>query len=307
MADLPSPFKTPEGEAEYMAAYEATMRLWPVPYEPVQVRDRFGSTYLVVTGPSDGPPLVMLHCYFTSLTSWVNNIADLSRHYRVYAPDMMGQPGKSVPLEAIRTRGDMAEWLTGVFDRIGVHHADLIGYSYGGLAALNYAICVPERVKRLVLLSPVGGLLNPSKQFYIRGAANTFSGAFLPALTPLIMRSLFHWMFYRPNLQDPRIRPVAECVYNQMVLATKHFRAELLSGKNFVGPFTCTDQELQSVKAKTLLLIGELESLYNVSAALARARRLIPHVDASVIAGAAHDLPVTRAEIVDQRILEFLS
>lgn len=307
MADLPSPFKTPEGEGEYLAAYETTMRLWPVPYEPVQVRDRFGSTHLVMTGPRDAPPLVMLHCYFTSLTSWVNNIADLSRHHRVYAPDMMGQPGKSVPVEAIRTRDEMAEWLTGVLDHVGVRDADLVGYSYGALAALNYAMRAPERVKKLVLLSPVGGLLRPSKQFYIRGAANALSGALLPALAPLTMRSLFHWMFYRPNLDDPGIRPIAECIYNQMLLATKHFRPELLSGKNFVGPFTCTDQELRSVRAQTLLLIGELESFYDASAAAARARRLIPRVDASTIPGAAHDLPVTRAEIVDQRLLDFLS
>lgn len=26
-------FKTPEGQVEYMAAYDATLELWPVPYE----------------------------------------------------------------------------------------------------------------------------------------------------------------------------------------------------------------------------------------------------------------------------------
>lgn len=31
MTNLLSPFESPEGEAEYMAAYEARMRRWPVP------------------------------------------------------------------------------------------------------------------------------------------------------------------------------------------------------------------------------------------------------------------------------------
>src|SRR6266542_1458111 len=92
---LRSPFKSPQGEAEYMAAYDASMCLWPIPYEPMDIRTRFGSTHLVICGPKDAPPLVLLHCFFTSLTNWAYNIADFSRDYRVYALDMMGQPSKS--------------------------------------------------------------------------------------------------------------------------------------------------------------------------------------------------------------------
>ena len=96
------------------------MRLWPVPYDSMKLESRFGSTYIVVCGPTNGPPLVILHCFFTSLTTWVNNIADFSREYRVYAPDMMGQPGKSIPDQPIRTRVEMAEWLTGVLEGCGI-------------------------------------------------------------------------------------------------------------------------------------------------------------------------------------------
>ena len=31
----PSAFKTPEGEAAFLAAYDAAMKLWPVPYEEI--------------------------------------------------------------------------------------------------------------------------------------------------------------------------------------------------------------------------------------------------------------------------------
>jgi hypothetical protein len=43
MSNLPSAFKNPQGEAEYMAAYEASMRLWTVPYEPIDIPSRFDS------------------------------------------------------------------------------------------------------------------------------------------------------------------------------------------------------------------------------------------------------------------------
>jgi len=140
MNNLQSAFKSPGGEAEYMAAYEATMRLWTVPYEAMDIKSRFGSTHLVVCGRKDAPPLVLLHSFFMSLTVWAHNVADLSRDYRIYALDMIGQPGKSIPDQPMRDRGEMAEWLTGTLDALGITQTHLIGWSYGGFAALNYAI-----------------------------------------------------------------------------------------------------------------------------------------------------------------------
>src|SRR5215217_5643364 len=51
--EVARPFKSPKGEAEYMAAYEATLRLWPVPYESMDIPGRYGRTHLVATGPKD--------------------------------------------------------------------------------------------------------------------------------------------------------------------------------------------------------------------------------------------------------------
>ena len=44
----PSAFKTAEGEAKFLAAYDREMKLWPVPYEELDVRSRFGATHVVI-------------------------------------------------------------------------------------------------------------------------------------------------------------------------------------------------------------------------------------------------------------------
>jgi hypothetical protein len=91
-----SAFKTPEGRAAYLAAYSAAMKLWPVPYEEIEIPGRFGVTHVVASGRKTGAPLVLLHGYMATVTMWTSNIADFSRDHRVYAIDVMGQPGKSI-------------------------------------------------------------------------------------------------------------------------------------------------------------------------------------------------------------------
>ncbi len=73
-----------------------------------------------------------------------------------------------------------------------------------------------------------------------------------------------------------------------------------------VLPFTCEDDELRSVKTPTLLLIGQQEALLNSGEAITRAKKLIPNIQAELIPQASHDLPVSKSDIVDKKVLEFL-
>jgi pimeloyl-ACP methyl ester carboxylesterase len=298
MSNLPPAFKSPKGEAKYMAAYEATTRLWPVPYESMDIPSRFGSTHLVVCGPKDAPPLVLLHCFFTSLTVWAYNIADFNRNYRVYVLDMMGQPSKSIPDQPISNREEMAEWLTGILDALGIRQTDLVGYSYGGFAALNYAMRVPDRIKKLILLSPAGGLVPLWKQFYIRGMLSATLSSLSQYTTNILW---FNWFFYKPNLKNENTRRIFDCLSNQFALGMKYFRLA-----STVLPFTYKDEDLRSVRNPILLLIGKQEALYDPVAAIERAKKLIPNIQTELIPQASHDLPVSKAEIVDQKILKFL-
>src|SRR5580765_3753168 len=126
----PSAFKTPEGEASYLAAYDAALKLWPVPYDEIDIPTRFGMTHVVVSGQKDAPPLVLLHGYMATSTMWSPNIADFSKDYRVYAIDVMGQPSKSVPTEPVRNEADYADWLTATLDGLHLHRISLAGMSY---------------------------------------------------------------------------------------------------------------------------------------------------------------------------------
>jgi pimeloyl-ACP methyl ester carboxylesterase len=87
---------------------------------------------------------------------WYSNIGELSRHFRTYDVDIIGQPGKSELRHPLSSSKDCAQWLLDMFCALGIAQASLIGLSLGGWLALNFALAAPDRIEHLVLLSPIG-------------------------------------------------------------------------------------------------------------------------------------------------------
>ena len=293
---LPSPFKTLEGEARFRAGYDAALKLWPVPYEELDIPTRFGVTHVIAAGPSNAPALVLLHGYMATSVMWSPNVADFARSYRVYAVDIMGQPSKSIPGEPVRSTDDYVAWLTETFDALHLDRACLVGMSYGGWLALMFVLATPERVLKLVLLSP-GGLLPLVRQFSLRGMLMTF----FP--THLTVNSFMHWA----GFTDAAGRPDATPIFNLMYLGQKHFRMPpdtLRVAANAANALS--DDALRALHLPVLLLIGEGEVLYDAPTALARARRLIPDFEGELIPRCRHDMCDSQSRIVDARVLDFL-
>jgi pimeloyl-ACP methyl ester carboxylesterase len=291
-----SAFKTPEGEAAFLAAYDAAIKLWPVPYEEIEIPSRFGMTHVVSSGPKDAPPLLLLHGYFATLTMWSPNVADFSQDYRVYAIDVMGQPGKSIPDydEPIRDAADFAAWLSATLDSLNLDLISLVGMSYGGWLALNLALTAPERVRKLGLLSPAASFQPLVRQFSVRGMLM----GFFP--TRLTVNSCFGWMGFKDTPGDTDARPVLDLVY----LGLKHFRLPPETMR--IMPSVFSDDELRALHVPVLLLIGDREVIYDPAKALARARALIPNFEGELVPRSSHNMCSSQHRIVDARVLDFL-
>ena len=290
----PTGFKTRDGEAAFMAAYDAAMNLWPVPYDEFEIPSRFGSTHVIACGPKDAPPLVLLHGYMATSLMWAPNVADFSRHFRVYAIDVMGQPGKTIPRDPIRSSADYVAWLSTTLYGLRIHRFSLAGMSFGGWLALNYAIAEPQRVERLVLLSP-GGLLPLVKQFTLRALLMTY----VP--TRFIVNSFMRWIGFTDAPGETDARPLFDLMY----LGMKHFRFAVETLR--VRPTAFSHGELTTIQAPTLVLIGGGEVIYDPAKALERALRLIPDVRGTLIPHSRHDMCFSQRGVVDARVIDFLT
>jgi pimeloyl-ACP methyl ester carboxylesterase len=191
-----------------VAAYDAVLALCPVPYESLRVPSRFGATHLIASGPAGAPPL--LHGLGTSATMWYPNVEELSRHFRTDAVDIIGQPGKSELHHPLRNRKDSAQWLLDVFCEPGVGRASLAGLSLGGWLALNVALAAPDRIERLVLLSPIGGIV-PFKRWVV---IKMMCAALLPIHSHLTRLAIQPFFGERVVLND--------CFARQCLLGVEH-------------------------------------------------------------------------------------
>lgn len=153
---MPAIYKSPAGEQAVKARYEALLALWPVPHERRHLPTREGETFVIACGPQDAPAVILLHGAAFNSVTWMGDVSAWSRHFRLYAVDVIGHPGFSAPSRPPYETDAHALWLDDVLDGLGVDRAALVGISLGGWLAIDYAARRPGRVTSLVALAPGG-------------------------------------------------------------------------------------------------------------------------------------------------------
>jgi pimeloyl-ACP methyl ester carboxylesterase len=100
---------------------------------------------------------------------WIHNIAALSAHYRTYAVDTMNDVGLSVNRRDFSKPEDYVTWLDEVLTvLVSEGPLSLVGISFGGWLAGQYALRFPGRVRDVVLLAPGGTVLPTSFIFVVQ-------------------------------------------------------------------------------------------------------------------------------------------
>ncbi len=99
--------------------------------------------------------LILIHGLGTYAKGWIQNIDVLAEKYRVIAVDLPGY-GKSDKGYYEYSMGFNAEVLVGLLDSLGIEKASFAGHSMGGQIAMTIALDYPERLDKLILISPAG-------------------------------------------------------------------------------------------------------------------------------------------------------
>jgi pimeloyl-ACP methyl ester carboxylesterase len=269
------------------------LKQWPVPYEELYIPTRFGDTHVIASGPKEAPPLILLHPAGGGGVIWIRNVKSLSQHYRTYAVDTISEPNKSIltrPISLLHQRRDFTEWINDLFDGLKIKDAYMVGNSFGGFLTLNTAYHLPERVKKIVLISPAATFVPIGAWTWHFVPANVF-GPLLGSKRILIQPYQWIWQSL----------PGDECIMQLR-------RITAITGRpRHWSPSIFSDEELRQIRTPTLLLIGDHEVIYEPKHAIQRATRLVAGLKAEIVPNANHLAQYTAAEAVNEKILAFFA
>lgn len=108
---------------------------------------------------SAGEPIVILNGIMMSTASWKNFIPTMTRNNRVILVDFFDQ-GQSERMTESYTHQIQVELLDAVLEtlagQLSCERFSIMGISYGGEIAIQYALAHPDRVRRLILANTCG-------------------------------------------------------------------------------------------------------------------------------------------------------
>jgi pimeloyl-ACP methyl ester carboxylesterase len=107
-------------------------------------------------GPKAAPAILMIHGFGSSLQTWEPWAKLLDTKFRVVRFDLPGSGLSSPDPKGDYTDSRTISIILALMDRLGIAKTSVIGNSIGGRIAWTFAAEHPDRVDRLVLISPDG-------------------------------------------------------------------------------------------------------------------------------------------------------
>ncbi len=227
-------------------------------------------------GPEGAPVVVLINGVLMSTGSWAFQTPVLAQRYRVLLYDCRGQ-GQSAHPNGPYSMAQHGEDLAALLEALGVPAAHLAGISYGGEIAQWMGIHIPEKVRSLFLSSTVSEV-----RPLLRARVEAWMAAAQRRDGELLFRASVADNFSEPWLRaHPDWAALSIPRYQQL-----DFDAVMALCEAFLAiDWTA---ELRAIKAPTLVVVGELDTLKPLTP---YARLLVEHIPGAelmVLGGAGH-------------------
>ncbi|KXI26937.1 alpha/beta fold hydrolase [Paraglaciecola hydrolytica] len=290
------PFKSIKAKSEYLEVYDKRALKWPVASSELIIETSQGKTFIRISGAENSSPIVLLHGSGGNSLQWMSIIAKLSTEHKVFAVDIMFDNGRSVPQQEFSKAENYILWLNEVIQQISpLQKVNMVGLSYGGWIAAQYAQHYPDQLEKVVLLAPAGVVAHLSNSFIARAVS-----VMLPS--QYFTKRFMYWLAQDTYLQGQEKRQLLNEHIDEAYLAIRSF-----TSRQMVYPNVFTDQELANLKVPVLFVVGENEKIYSADLVLHRLKTVAPMIKTKLISGAGHDLTMAKPNEVAISILDFIN
>lgn len=115
--------------------------------------------HYLVWGDEALPPLILVHGTRDHARSWDRTARALADRYCVYVPDLRGHGDSDWAMGGDYSIIDYALDIHALGEAIGREPYTIIAHSLGGGVSLQYAGAFPEKVRRIITIEGLGGLM----------------------------------------------------------------------------------------------------------------------------------------------------
>lgn len=245
---------------------------------------------MLAVGAEDAPPVVFLpggNFLNPTCLRWFLRLAEENF---VYAPDLIGQPGKSAEIRPSPKGDGHALWVEDVLDGLGLQSVPLVGLSYGAGLAIRAMGHAPDRVSRAALVSPAAVATGKISRALIEVALPMLTYRAKPTGNRLLRAA-------RPILTDPEDLPVRQ-------LGAVYRNVRLDAGL----PRMASEEELRGFGGPVAVFASEDDVFFPARLVLARSKEIFPNlVHAECVEDCRHVPSVSAFERLNDNILAFLA
>lgn len=266
-------YRSAQAAQSIVTQYRQVLARWPVASKELTVPTRHGATFVIGCGPETAPPVVLLHGSQANAAAWMPDVPLWAERFRLFAVDMIGEPGLSAPVRP-NLRGDAhALWLDEVLSGLGLSRAAFVGTSLGGWLAVDYASKRPQAVQALALICPGG--IGRQKNFLLKTLPLLLLGSWG-------RRKMREMVFGpAPKVLPDALLPIASLMDN----IGKAVKPRIVSMPRL------TDAQLQALRMPMLAIVGGRDVLLDSADTRDRLRRNAPHAELCFLEEGYHFLP----------------
>lgn len=223
-----------------------------------------------------GEPLLLLHGGLVDGDSFAQQTPAFSERFRVIIPDRRGH-GRTPDVDGPITYEVMADDTIAFMEAVGTGPAHLVGWSDGGDVGLLVAIKRPDLVRRLVTIGS-----NFSADGLTPEAAETLKPGTPTSVVPM-MREMWKVNAVDPDRFDTVLEKMQHCWFD----------------------YEIPTADLARIAVPTLVMVGDDDiTTFDHTIELFEA---LPDAQLAIIPGASHVVPLEKADLVNQLVLDFLA
>lgn len=246
----------------------------------------------------NGESLILIPGFASGAWTWFRQVEELSKNFHVITFDPRGIGKSTNDSSKISSMQTFVEDVLEVLDELKIERANILGASFGGFVAQEFALSFPERVDKLILsCTTAGGIDHVKPDIEILRSFSPDPTLTVGERIRKFIRPAFTKEFNEHNADEVeevcRLREIN-------AVADEIYFAQLQAAFTFD-----TSKRLSEIKNKTLVVTGDRDDVVPMQNSLNLAKNL-PNAELKIIDGGSHLIFIENAEEFNKIVSQFV-